>query len=66
MELENNVSHINTSLLSDTNAIVTMEVGMFTVLAAINNDAVFQITINILKASENRCQGNYFIGDKPF
>eukprot|EP01036_Dinobryon_divergens_P033438 gene33438-43218_t len=29
---------------------------MFTVLAAINNDAVFQITINILNASENRCQ----------
>lgn len=59
-EQEINLSDTNTSLLCDVNAVVTMEVFMFTVLAAINNDAVFQITINILNTSENRCQGVFF------
>jgi hypothetical protein len=57
MEVENSLGYPDTSLLSDPNAIVTIEVSMFTVLAAVNNDAVFQITVNILKSSENRCQG---------
>lgn len=55
--MENSLGYLDTSLLSDPNAIVTIEVSMFTVLAAVNNDAVFQITVNILKSSENRCQG---------
>jgi hypothetical protein len=61
MEQEINLSNTNTtSLLCDVNAVVTMEVFMFTVLAAVNNDAVFQITVNILNTSENRCQGVFF------
>ena len=57
MEVGNSFGNADTSLLSDPNAIVTIEVCMFTVFAAVNNDAVFQITVNILKPSENRCQG---------